>query len=257
LFVAASFFSRNGIAFGFRWLHIVAGITWIGLLYYFNFVQVPAFAAYGNDGDGPKARNIALNLLARKALWYFRWAAISTFVTGILILGAQEKYFSGSAKGHNASILTGMLLGTIMMLNVWGVIWRNQKTVLANAANVLAGQAADPGAAAAGRRAFMASRQNTIFSVAMIWFMTFTSHFADSYLGKNGNLKNIALYWIITLVIIAVLEVNALGLMPWKFEPNKGLNKIYDGKGVQNPIIAAFGLWLIFLLLWEIVLQNS
>ena len=257
MFVAASFFSRNGIAFGFRWLHIVAGITWIGLLYYFNFVQVPAFAAYGNDGDGPKARNIALNLLARKALWYFRWAAISTFVTGILIIGAQEKYFSGSAKGHNASILTGMLLGTIMMLNVWGVIWRNQKTVLANAANVLAGQAADPGAAAAGRRAFMASRQNTIFSVAMIWFMTLTSHFADSYLGKNGNLKNLALYWIITLVIIAVLEVNALGLMPWKFEPNKGLNKIYDGKGVQNPIIAAFGLWLIFLLLWEIVLQNS
>ena len=160
--LAASFFSRGGFAFGFRWLHIVAGIAWIGLLYYFNVVQVPAFAAYGNDGDGPKARNIALNILARKALWWFRWAAVATFVTGIIIVGLTKSYFSASGDGHNASILTGMLLGTIMLLNVWGVIWRNQKIVLANAANVLAGNPADPAAAAAGRKAMMASRQNTI-----------------------------------------------------------------------------------------------
>ena len=255
--VAASFFSRAGFAFGFRWLHIVAGIMWIGLLYYFNFVQVPSFAAYGNDGDGPKARNIALNILARKALWWFRWAAVATFLTGIVILGLTKSYFSGSGKGHNTAILTGMLLGTIMLLNVWGVIWRNQKIVLANAANVLAGNAADPNAAAAARKAGMASRQNTIFSVTMVWFMSFSAHFADSYLGGNGKLKNVAVYWIIALVIIAVLELNALQLMPWKGTLNKGMNVIYDGKGVRNPLIAAFGLWAVFLFLWEVVLQNS
>ena len=73
----------------------------------------------------------------------------------------------------NTAIITGMLLGTIMLLNVWGVIWRNQKVVLANAANVLAGGQPNPDAAAAGRRALMASRQNTIFSVSMLWFMVF------------------------------------------------------------------------------------
>ncbi len=255
--IAASFFSRGGFAFGFRWLHIVAGVMWIGLLYYFNYVQVPSFAAYGNDGDGPKARNIAINVLARKALWWFRWAAVATFLTGIIIVGLTKQYFSASAQGHNTSILTGMLLGTIMLLNVWGVIWRNQKIVLANAANVLAGNAADPGAAAAGRKAFMASRQNTIFSVSMIWFMSFTSHFADSYLGTGGKLKNVAVYWILALVIVAVLEVNALQLLPWKGEANKGLNVLYDGKGVRNLLIASFGLWAVFLFLWEVILQNS
>jgi uncharacterized membrane protein len=255
--LAETFFSRGGFAFGFRWLHIVAGVMWIGLLYYFNFVQVPSFAAYGNDGDGPKARNIAINILARKALWWFRWAAVATFLTGIIIVGLTKEYFSASAQGHDVSILTGMLLGTIMLLNVWGVIWRNQKVVLANAANVLAGNAADPGAAAAGRKAFMASRQNTIFSVSMIWFMTFTSHFADAYVGADAKLGNVAVYWIITLIIVAVLEVNALQLLPWKGEANKGLNVIYDGKGVRNLLIASFGLWFVFLLLWEVVLQNS
>ena len=255
---AASFFSRGGFAFGFRWLHIVVGIMWIGLLYYFNFVQVPSFAAYGNDGDGPKARNVALNILARKALWWFRWAAVATFLTGIIIIGLTKSYFAKEqGQGHTASILTGMLLGTIMLLNVWGVIWRNQKIVLANAANVLAGNAADPNAAVAARKAGMASRQNTIFSVTMVWFMSFTSHFSSSYVNASGDLKNNVVYWIIALVIIAVMEVNALQLLPWKGQLNKGLNLMYDGKGVRNPLIAAFGLWAIFLFLWEVILQNS
>jgi uncharacterized membrane protein len=257
MIIAESFFSRSGFVFGFRWLHILAGIMWIGLLYYFNFVQVPSFAAYGTDGDGPKARNIALNILARKALWWFRWAAVATFLTGIIIVGLTKSYFSADGSGHNHAIMTGMLLGTIMLLNVWGVIWRNQKVVLANASNVLAGNAADPGAAAAARKAGMASRQNTIFSVSMLWFMSFSAHFADSYLGGDGKLSNPAVYWIIVLVVVAVLELNALQLMPWKGELNKGLNAIYDGKGVRNPLIASFVLWVVFLLLWEVVLQNS
>ena len=257
---ANSFFSRDGFAFGFRWLHIVMGIAWIGLLYYFNFVQVPAFAAYGTDGDGPKARNISINILARKALWWFRWAAVATFITGLAIIGLTKNYPDGAkswSSPQGTSILTGMLLGIIMLLNVWGVIWRNQKVVLANAANVLAGNAADPNAAGAGRKAVMASRQNALFSVAMVWFMTFTSHFSSTYGNGDSKLHNLGLYWVIALVIIAVLEVNALGLMPWKTAANKGMNMLYDGKGVRNVLIAAFGLWVVFLVLWELVLNNS
>lgn len=247
---ADGFFSRAGLGnFGFRWLHILAGITWIGLLYYFNFVQVPAFAAFGDEG---RARNIAIDKVARKALWWFRWSALSTFVTGILITLIIEDYY-GNDFGKRAgglAISTGMLLGTIMMLNVWGVIWRNQKVVLANAVNVINGAQPDPAAAAAGRRAGMASRQNTIFSVSMLFFMVFRSHHPLSGEVLGGG--KVGAYWAIALIIIAVLELNALGFMPWKTEANKGLNVLYDGPGVRNPLIASFGLWAIFLVLTEI-----
>ncbi len=250
MFAAEGFFTQNGIGnFGFRWLHILAGIMWIGLLYYFNFVQVPAFAAFGDEG---RARNIAIDKVARKALWWFRWAAVSTFVTGILITVVTKNYFyDGFGKSSlGLAISLGMLLGTIMMLNVWGVIWRNQKVVLANAANVLGGGEANPDAPAAGRRAMMASRQNTIFSVSMLFFMVYKGHgpLANADLGGG----KVGAFWLISLIIIAVLELNALGMMPWKTAPNKGLNMIYDGPGVRNPLIASFGLWVVFLILTEI-----
>jgi uncharacterized membrane protein len=250
LYAASGFFSRNGLAFGWRWLHVLSGITWIGLLYYFNFVQVPSFAAYGDEA---RARNVSINVLARRALWWFRWAAVSTFVTGLLIIIFTEDYFGkGFGKsGRGLAISTGMLLGIIMLLNVWGVIWRNQKIVLANAANVLAGGEPDPNAAAAGRKGAMASRQNTIFSVTMVWFMLYTSHgpWAGSFEISGAK---VGIYWVLTLIIIAVLEINALGLFPWKTKANEGLNLMYDGPGVRNPLIAAFGLWFIFLILTEI-----
>jgi uncharacterized membrane protein len=248
------FFSRASLGdFGFRWLHILAGIMWIGLLYYFNFVQVPAFAAFGDEA---KARNIAIDKVARKALWYFRWAAISTFVTGILITIIEADYYKDFGKqAGGIAISTGMLLGTIMMLNVWGVIWRNQKVVLANAANLIAGGEADPNAAAAGRRAFMASRQNTIFSVSMLFFMVYKGH-SKRLTEVNIPGGHTGAYWAIAIIIIAVLEVNALGLLPWKATPNKGLNKLYDGTGVRNVMVSAFGLWVVFLILTEIFLKS-
>lgn len=255
------FFSRASLGnFGFRWLHVLAGIAWIGLLYYFNFVQAPAFAAYGDEA---KARNIAIDKVARKALWWFRWSALLTFLTGLLILGVTEGYFRSlgtDAAGEeiswgrgagNVGISTGILLGTIMLLNVWGVIWRNQKIVLANAANLLAGGEADPNAAAAGRKAFMASRQNTIFSVSMLFFMVFKAH--NPLTGQVLEGGELAIYWIVALVVIGILELNALGLLPWKTTANKGLNVLYDGPGVRNPLIAAFGLWAVFLVLSEVL----
>jgi uncharacterized membrane protein len=243
----------------FRWAHILAGITWIGLLYYFNLVQVPAFAAFGDEG---KARNIAIDKVTRRALWWFRWSAISTFVIGILITIGEKDFFkpdTGISFGNTANgliISLGMLLGTIMMLNVWGVIWRKQKVVLANAANVLAGGDANPDAPAAGRAAVMASRQNFVFSFAMLFCMVMASH--DVYLGgtdKAVSSGKIAVFWIISIVLIAVMELNALGLMPWKTTANKGLNAMYDGKGVRNPIIAAVAWLVIVLLLCELFLR--
>ena len=248
------FFSRSGLSFGFRWLHVLVGIMWIGLLYYFNFVQVPAFAAFGDEG---KARNIAIDKVARRALWWFRWAAISTFVTGILITGITKDYFASATDvswgrfAGNVGISLGMLIATIMLLNVWGVIWRNQKVVLANAANVLAGGEADPNAPAAGRRALMASRQNAIFSVAMLFFMVYRGHAPNT--GNVLSSGQLAVFWIVALAIVIVMELNALGMLPWKAQPNKGLNVLYDGPGVRNPLIASFGLWAVFLLLTELL----
>jgi uncharacterized membrane protein len=217
---------------------------------------VPALAEAGADKGGPGGAGIT-KYVAPRALWWFRWSALSTFVIGILITIVSKDYFSNdfSKQAGGIAISTGMLLGTIMMLNVWGVIWRNQKIVLANAANVLAGGEADPNAAAAARRAGMASRQNTIFSVSMLFFMVFKSHsplITQTGLGSG----KIATYWIIALIIIAVLELNALGMMPWKTTPNKGLNVLYDGPGVRNPLIAMFGLWVVFLILTEIFLRR-
>jgi uncharacterized membrane protein len=258
LLASSSFFSRTGLAnWGFRWIHILAGIVWIGMLYYFNLVQVPAFAEFEQHEGGAKARNVALDKVARRALWWFRWAAVSTFVTGLLIVGATKGYFSKATGTDGASytpsathaILLGMLLGTIMMLNVWGVIWRNQKTVLANAVNVLGGGTADPNAAAAGRRAFMASRTNVIFSVTMLFFMVFKGH---APYAADAPKSGIA-FWIISLVLIALLELNALGLMPWKTTAKKGMNIVLES--VQNVLIAAGVVWVIFLILSEVFLK--
>ncbi len=252
MYAAASFFSRSGLGnWGFRWLHVLAGITWIGLLYYFNFVQVPAFAEFEQHDGGAKARNVALDKLARRALWWFRWAAVATVLTGIVIMGLVDNYFTGGLSNAGISaILMGVLLGLIMFLNVWGVIWRNQKVVLANAANVLGGGQADPSAAASGRRAMMASRTNVIFSVSMLFFMVFRSH--APYSGDVAS--NATIFWIIGIVVIAVIELNGLAMLPWKATPKKGLNIILET--VRNALIAAFGLWAVFLFLSEVFLNS-
>ena len=245
--------TRTGLAFGFRWLHVLFGITWIGLLYYFNLVQVPAFAAFGDEG---KARNIALDQVARRALWWFRWAAVFTLVTGLFIIGATEHYMKGFlgddsvfGAGHNASITVGMLFGITMAANVWMVIWKNQKVVLANAVNVLGGGAPDPAAAGAGRSALLASRQNTIFSVSMLFFMVGATHF---YSGAFGTVtgSNAVTFVIIAVVIGALFEVLCLGLVGGKANTNKLL---WPYESHKNAIITAFSLWAVLWILTEIL----
>src|SRR4051794_9845827 len=214
---ALDIFSRDGFAFLSRWSHVVVGITWIGLLYYFNFVQVPAFAEME-----AAARNNAIDKLASRALWWFRWAAAATVATGIMILlfqggnGQKIQLTNGDywKSTEGMSIATGILLALTMFLNVWLVIWPNQKKVIANARNVQAGGEADPAAAAAGRKSALASRQNTIFSFTMLMFMVGTAHFFSESNGFKANPSGSdrATYWIIAVVIWLLFELNALGV---------------------------------------------
>jgi uncharacterized membrane protein len=245
--LAIELFERFNLAGAWRWLHVLMGVTWIGLLYYFNLVQVPAFAQMDAS-----ARNDAIDKIARRALWWFRWSALATVIFGLLITSLPDYYQDFFKRSTGLSIFIGMILGLIMFLNVWGVIWRKQKVVLANARGVLNGQAADPAAADAGRRAALASRQNFIFSVPMIWFMVGTSHFyvSDGF-GQDLSSGKIAAWLIITLVIIAVLELNALGV----FGTKAGQANLWIYETHRNAIISAFVLWAIFWILSEIILK--
>lgn len=184
-----------------RWVHFFSGVTWIGLLYYFNFVQAPTFAEFDAN-----TKNQAIQKLVPRALLYFRMAALYTFIAGVLILGLKGHmggmgYYSSSS---GTCILAGSLLGTLMFLNVWLVIWPNQKIVIANANAVISGQPALADAAAAGARATLASRTNVLYSGPMLLLMGMSSHFAISE-GSHLGLK-----WILILVITAALQFNAL-----------------------------------------------
>lgn len=244
----------NGLEFLFRWAHVVVGIVWIGLLYYFNFVQVPAFAELDAG-----ARNQAIDKLASRALWWFRWAAAATLGFGILILLAQKQsdgtgslLFEGDywKTAPGVSIATGILLGVTMFANVWLVIWPNQKQVIANARNVLAGGQADPAAAAAGRRAALASRQNAIFSFTMLMFMVGTSHFFGSSPEFNvADGGDRALYWIITLVIWLALELNCLGIIGGTAQDVT--NWIYEDH--KRAIGTGLVLVVVWYLLWVLI----
>lgn len=144
-----------------RWIHVWAGITWVGLLYYFNFVQVPALKDATADGT---AAGISKHVAPRALLW-FRWAAVVTWVAGAALLG---KAFvpAFTLQSDYAAIGVGAWLGTIMLFNVWVLIWPNQKKILGLA------PADDAAKARARRVAFLASRTNTMLSVPMIFFMT-------------------------------------------------------------------------------------
>ena len=244
---AAAWLTQNTIGnFWFRYLHILAGITWIGLLYYFNFVQVPGLAAYGDEG---KARNITVTQIATRALWWFRWASIATLATGLLITAVAPDYMkefmnhpgSDPLNAKNAVISVGMTLGILMAANVWMIIWKNQKVVIANAVNVLGGGEANPDAATCGRKALLASRQNMVFSVSMLFYMVGAAHFyPEVFSATKGNANT---FMFISLAIIALLELNAIGI----FGGIKAGNKmLWPYESHKNAIISSLVLLAIF-----------
>jgi len=186
-----------------RWLHFMAGITWIGLLYYFNFVQGPFFA----EADA-NTKSVATQKLVPRALWWFRWSALVTFLSGAMIIGKRiGEAPAGTAPWSSpwaVAILTGALFGTLMLANVWGVIWRNQKIVIASAVAAATGGQANPAAAPAGRRAFLASRTNVVFSIPMLFFMGAATHMPPN------PINHLTGYWVGVLIVAALVEINAL-----------------------------------------------
>lgn len=161
-----------------RWLHIVAGVTWIGLLYYFNFVQVPALAEAAADKGGPGGAGVTKYVAPRALLW-FRWAALVTWLSGALYLFITPHlgFFRAFALGllengtwAQTTIGIGAWLGTIMLFNVWMIIWPNQQKILGLK------PATDDEKAKARRRAFLASRTNTMLSLPMLLCMAASAH---------------------------------------------------------------------------------
>lgn len=159
------------------WLHVLSGITWIGLLYYFNFVQVPAMAQAASDDGGPGGAGIS-KYVAPRALVWFRWGAVATWVTGAVFLLHRGMLDDAFALGMltdptNAYALTigiGAWLGTIMLFNVWVLIWPNQKKILGIV------EATPDEIAKAKRVAFLASRTNTLLSVPLVMSMVGAGH---------------------------------------------------------------------------------
>lgn len=178
LFILGSSGTPNPWAF-WVWIHVIVGITWIGLLYYFNFIQVPgvgkALAEKDSGGPGPAAIN---KYIAPNALLWFRWAALATWITGALALeamhGAEGSGFVAAFTFSDGYAVIGMgaWLGTIMLFNVWGLIWPNQKKILGldgkeHSAEVIA---------KAKNVALLASRTNTLLSIPMLLGMTAQGH---------------------------------------------------------------------------------
>ncbi|NIL93337.1 MAG: hypothetical protein GTO71_02590 [Woeseiaceae bacterium] len=170
-----------GIAFNVGsfivWIHVLAGITWIGLLYYFNFVQVPALADAAADEGGPGGAGIT-KYVAPRALWWFRWGAALTWLSGAAYLGHLKMFTAAFTLGLGGEVLNsqamvigvGAWLGTIMLFNVWVLIWPNQKKILGMV------EASPEEVAKARKVAFLASRTNTLLSIPMLMSMVGFGH---------------------------------------------------------------------------------
>lgn len=190
---------ENLISYLFRWIHFFAGVAWIGLLYYFNFVQTEYF----KETDAA-AKSSAISKLVPRALWWFRWGAMLTFLSGLALAGYM-------ASAINYYIVVGMLLGTLMFLNVWLIIWPNQQTVIASNNQIIGGGEALPEAAGSLGKAGLASRTNTLFSIPMLFFMGASAHLSGVGripITSEGGTSLLAI--ILTLVIIAALQLNAI-----------------------------------------------
>ena len=230
-----SLLSSAGVEFLLRWLHFLAGITWIGLLYYFNFVQGPFFA----EADAA-TKSAATQKLVPRALWWFRWGAMLTFLSGAAIIGMRMGP-GVAATPWGVAIMTGALFGTLMFLNVWLVIWPNQKVVIASAVAAATGGQANPVAAAAGRRAFLASRSNVVFSIPMLFFMGSARHMTPGFLDGTNDV----LYWLLALAVILAVQLNAMvGVAP-------GRQKYLST--VSGTIHMGLGLTLVLYLLGVVV----
>jgi uncharacterized membrane protein len=170
--IQGSAFAELGLAV---WLHIISGFMWIGLLYYFNVVQTPGLAAAAADKDGPGGAGVTRYITPRALLW-FRWAAVATWLTGVWYLSRANNFGNAVSLGrlgqdhYGLVIGIGGWLGTIMLFNVWVLIWPNQKKILGLV------PANDAQKASARRVAALASRANFVLSIPLLLCMGGANH---------------------------------------------------------------------------------
>ena len=215
-----NFLSQPAFFMILRWLHYFFGVMWIGHLYYFNFTQTNFL---GKADAGLKSG--VTRVVTPEALYWFRWGAMWTMVTGVIYLGLYAHQFAAVAgvnffsTGYGIAISTGALLGLTMWANVWFVIWPNQKVIIANADATANGGAANPAAAPLAAQAKVASRTNTLFSIPLLFFMGAASHYAPTVSDSSNTMA----YWIVLLIIWAALEANALKGKTGPMETVKGV----------------------------------
>ncbi|HIG25194.1 MAG TPA: antitermination protein NusG [Acidimicrobiia bacterium] len=234
----------GGEALG-RYAHYLAGITWIGLLYFFNFIQG---AAFGEMGDA--ARGEALRKITWRTLWWFRWAAALTWVSGIWILFHQDRLFDNMDYWKTApgmGIAFGVLLGTTMAANVWMIIWPAQQIAIGSSVSVANGGEADAEAPAAGKRAARASRVNTLFSIPLVFFMMWPNHFGGNFANPEGGTR--AIIWAIFAIMWIGMELSAVGKIGGY---DGALNRIVLDKH-QDTIKYGLAITAVLYLLFEIL----
>ncbi len=213
------------LSYVFRYIHMFAGVVWIGILYYFNFVQTEFFKE-----TTAEAKASAISKLVPRALWWFRYGALFTFLSGVILAA----YLGGAI---NYYITLGMVLGTFMFLNVWLIIWPNQKIVIASNDLVLDGGEAIAGAAGALGKAGLASRTNTLFSLPMLFFMGASGHLngvGRIPMASESSVSMIAI--MLTLIIVAALEINAIKGKTGPMTSVKGV--IHCGVGLMIGLVA-------------------
>ena len=224
--------NMSGVHFILKWLHLFFGILWIGHLYYFNFTQ----GAFMNQTDAPAKSQVQQKLLPI-ALWWFRWGAMWTLVTGLLMLHTASSTGFSLSGDWGVKILTGSLFGITMWFNVWFIIWPNQKIVIQNAKDVAEGKPANTAVASAGAKALLASRTNTLFSIPMLFYMLGAAH-----LPIQMNMDKVIIYWVVLLLLWAGIELNVF----------KG--KLGPLTTVKGVISSGFAFTLLIYLLMEIIL---
>ncbi len=200
-----SIMNSNGFLMILRWIHFFFGIVWIGHLYYLNFAQGPFMAMAETDAS---TKGVLTRGLLPKVLWWFRWGAMFTFLSGWIYLGVRGHELGAAflQSSYGLLILTGAILASLMWFNVWFVIWPRQKRIIASSEAVKAGQPADPEVAsgALAARATVASRTNVFYSMPMLFFMGAASHLplANYHVGMVGP------YFIALTLILALIQLN-------------------------------------------------
>jgi uncharacterized membrane protein len=192
-------FSAAAAEFWLRWFHYFFGVLWIGHLYYFNFSQM----AFFETADAATKAVIARQLTPITMKW-FRWGAMFTFLTGWAMIGHKMSMGVPATSAWGTIILTGGIIGTLMFLNVWLLIWPNNKLIIESAIRVANGEQPIPGVGDLAARAAIGSRTNTLFTFPVLFFMAAASHLPLTLSPE----KSLVPYWCTFTIIVGLIQLN-------------------------------------------------